>query len=45
LCRLLPAVDDLDLDDVDTVAEVRLIIAEMNATQANMEALSKRRRQ
>jgi hypothetical protein len=45
LGRLLPAADDLDPDDADAIAEARLIIAEMNATQAKMESLSKRRRQ
>ena len=45
LGRLLPAPGDLDPDDATAVAEVRLIIAEMNATQAKMEALSYRRRQ
>ena len=45
LGRLLPAPDDLDTDDAAAVAEARLIIAEMNATQAEMEALSNRRRQ
>ena len=44
LGRLLPAPDDLDTDDAAAVAEARLI-AEMNATQAKMEALSNRRRQ
>ncbi|MGA7085042.1 MAG: hypothetical protein WB005_17945 [Pseudolabrys sp.] len=34
LGRLLPAPDDLDTDDAAAVAEARLIIAEMNATQA-----------
>jgi hypothetical protein len=43
--RLLPAPDDLDTDDAAAVAEARLILAEMNATQAKMEALSNRRRQ
>jgi hypothetical protein len=43
LGRLLPAPDDLDADDVAAVAEARLILAEMNATQAKMEALSNRR--
>ena len=45
LGRLLPKPDDLDPDDTAQIAEVRLIIAEMNATQAKMEALSHRRRQ
>ena len=45
LGRLLPAPDDLDPDDAAAVAEARLILAEMNATQAKMDALSKRRRQ
>ena len=45
LGRLLPAPGDLDPDDAAAIAEVRLIIAEMNATQAKMEALSYRRRQ
>jgi hypothetical protein len=45
LGRLLPAPDDLDADDPAAVAEARLILAEMNATQAKMDALSKRRRQ
>jgi hypothetical protein len=45
LGRLLPAPDDLDTDDAAAVAEARLILAEMNATQAKMEALSNRRRQ
>jgi hypothetical protein len=45
LGRLLPAPDDFDTDDAAAVAEVRLILAEMNATQAKMEALSARRRQ
>jgi hypothetical protein len=45
LGRLLPAPDDLDLDDAEAVAEAQLIIAEMNATQAKMKALSARRRQ
>ena len=45
LGRLLPKPDDLDPDDTAQIAEVRLIIGEMNATQAKMEALSYRRRQ
>jgi hypothetical protein len=45
LGRLLPRPDDLDPEDVEAVAETRLIIDEMNATQAKMEALSNRRRQ
>jgi hypothetical protein len=45
LGRLLPAAGDLDTDDAAAVAEARLILAEMNATQAKMDALSKRRRQ
>ena len=45
LGRLLPKPDDLDPDDPAAIAEVRLIIGEMNATQAKMEALSHRRRQ
>jgi hypothetical protein len=45
LGHLLPSPDDFDVDDAAQVAEVRLIIAEMNATQAKMEALSARRRQ
>ena len=45
LGRLLPAPDDLDPDDADAVAEARLIIAEMDATRAKMDALPKRRRQ
>ena len=44
LGRLLPAPDDLDTDDAAAVAEARRF-AEMNATQAKMEALSNRRRQ
>jgi hypothetical protein len=36
---------DLDTDDATAVAEAWLILAEMNATQAKMDALSKRRRQ
>ena len=44
LGRLLPAPGDLDTDDT-AVAEARLILAEMNATQAKMDALSIRRRQ
>jgi hypothetical protein len=45
LGRLLPSPDDFDTDDAAAVAEARLILAEMNATQAKMEALSARRRQ
>jgi hypothetical protein len=45
LGRLLPTPGDLDTDDAAAVAEARLILAEMNATQAKMDALSKRRRQ
>ena len=45
LGRMLPPPHDLDPDDAAAIAEVRLIIAEMNATQAKMEALSHRRRQ
>jgi hypothetical protein len=45
LGRLLPAADDLDPDDAAAVAEARLILAEMAATQAKMDALSQRRRQ
>lgn len=45
LGRLLPRPDDLDPDDVGAVAEAQLILAEMDATQAKMDALSKRRRQ
>lgn len=45
LGRLLPTPGDLDPDDADAVAEARLILSEMNATQAKMDALSKRRRQ
>jgi hypothetical protein len=45
LGRLLPTPDDLDADDAAAVAEARLILAEMNATQAKMDALSNRRRQ
>jgi hypothetical protein len=45
LGRLLCAPGDLDTDDATAVAEARLILAEMNATQAKMDALSKRRRQ
>ena len=45
LGRLLPKPDDLDPDDAAQIAEVQLIIAEMNDTQAKMEALSTRRRQ
>ena len=45
LGRLLPAPGDLDTDDAAAVAEVRLILAEMEKTQARMDALSRRRRQ
>ena len=39
LGRLLPAPDDLDPDDAAAVAESRLVIAEMNKTQAEMDRL------
>jgi len=42
LGHLLPAPDDLDTDDAAAIAEVALILAEMEETQAKMEALSKR---
>ena len=45
LGRLLPAPDDLDANDAAAVASARLVLAEMNATQTKMDALSKRRRQ
>ena len=45
LGRMLPALEDVAAGDPAAVAEARLILAEMNATQAKMDALSKRRRQ
>jgi hypothetical protein len=44
LGRLLPAPGDLT-DDAAAVAEIRLILAEMEKTQVRMDALSRRRRQ
>jgi hypothetical protein len=39
LGRLLPAPDDLDTDDAPAVAEAKVVIAEMNKTQSEMDAL------
>ena len=36
---LLPALGDLDCDDIEMVAECRVILAEMNATRAAMDAV------
>ena len=36
---LLPAPGDLDTDDVAAIAEARLVIAEMNKTRSEMDAL------
>ena len=36
---LLPAPGDLDTDDVAAVAEARLVIAEMNKTRSEMDAV------
>ncbi|MGZ5935456.1 MAG: hypothetical protein ACXWLV_12220 [Rhizomicrobium sp.] len=36
---LLPAPDDLDTDDAAAVAEARVVIAEMNKTKSEMDAL------
>jgi hypothetical protein len=43
LGRLLPAPDDFDPDGATAVAEAQLVIAEMNETQAKMDALRRRR--
>ena len=41
---LLPLEADLDTDDAAQVAEVRMILAEMNKTKAQMDALLERER-
>jgi hypothetical protein len=45
LGHMLPPPDEFDPDDAAAVAEARLILAEMEKTQARMAALSQRRRQ
>ena len=39
LGRLLPAADDLSPNDVAVLAEAKVVIAEMNKTQSEMDAL------
>jgi hypothetical protein len=41
---LLPAEEDIDTDDAVQVAEVRVILAEMKKTKAQMDALLERER-
>jgi hypothetical protein len=41
---LLPAEEDIDTDDAAQVAEVEVILAEMNKTKAQMDALLERER-
>jgi hypothetical protein len=44
LGRLLPAPDDLGTDDAAAVAEAKVVIAEMNKTQSEMDALLEQER-
>jgi hypothetical protein len=44
LGRLLPAPDDPDTDDAAAVAEAKVVIAEMNKTQSEMDALLEQER-
>lgn len=43
LGRLLPAADDLDLDDADEMAEAKIVLAEFQKAEAEMWALLKER--
>jgi uncharacterized protein YqiB (DUF1249 family) len=42
LGRLLPAVDDIDTNDVAAIADARLILREMSQTKHAMDRLLKR---
>ena len=42
LGRLLPAAEDIDTDDDAELAEVKLVLAEMNRTKSEMDALLER---
>jgi hypothetical protein len=39
LGRLLPSVEDIDTDDDVELAEVKMVLAEMNRTKSEMDAL------
>ena len=39
LGRLLPAVEDIDTNDVGAIAEARVILQEMSKTKSAMDAL------
>ena len=41
LGRLLPAVDNIDTDDIEAIAEARLILREMSQTKFAMDELFK----